>query len=208
MIEKNLKSVTFCQTCNNAREIWNYKIKTGRGKFCSQKCYYKSRKGVRISPKTEFVKGHAFGKRFKKGEHPSLATEFKKTKGKPYCISCGKELCSYKALRCKNCNQKGKRSPFWKGGVSIANRTERQNFMTTPDYKKWRKEVFIRNRFTCQICEKVGGILQVDHLKPYSIFPESRLDPNNGRTLCLDCHRKSDGWGNKIYKFIQRPQKK
>lgn len=32
----------------------NYSEKTGRGKYCSRECYYKSRKGKRVSIKTEF----------------------------------------------------------------------------------------------------------------------------------------------------------
>lgn len=63
------------------------------------------------------------------------------------------------------------------------------------EYKVWRKSVFEKNCYTCQVCKQRGGELQADHIKPQSIFPELRFDLNNGRTLCRPCHLKTDTWG-------------
>lgn len=62
----------------------------------------------------------------------------------------------------------------------------------------WRKAIFERDKYTCQICEKVGGNLQADHILPYASFPEYRWDLNNGRTLCIDCHKNTDTYARKV----------
>lgn len=68
----------------------------------------------------------------------------------------------------------------------------------------WRKKVFERDDYICQICNKRGGKLQADHIKPYSLYPELREDLNNGRTLCIECHRKTDTYG---IKFVHQVKK-
>ncbi len=60
------------------------------------------------------------------------------------------------------------------------------------EYRLWREAVFARDNFTCQHCAQRGGRLEADHIKPWSQFPKSRYDVDNGRTLCQTCHRKTD----------------
>lgn len=50
--------------------------------------------------------------------------------------------------------------------------------------------------YKCVICGK-GGKLQSDHIKPFALYPELRFDVNNGRTLCISCHIKTDTYGGK-----------
>lgn len=59
----------------------------------------------------------------------------------------------------------------------------------TPEYKAWRKAVFERDNFTCQICGKVGGRLNAHHIERYRNNIERRTDITNGVTLCEKCHR-------------------
>ena len=66
---------------------------------------------------------------------------------------------------------------------------------------KWRRDVFQRDNYTCRFCGKVGGKLNADHIKPFSLFPELRFDINNGRTLCVVCHRKTDTYGLKVRSY-------
>lgn len=85
----------------------------------------------------------------------------------------------------------GERHPNWKGGITPL----RKKLYFSNQYKEWRMAVFSRDDFTCQFCGKKGGEINADHIKPWSLFPSLRFDLNNGRTLCLDCHRKTDTWG-------------
>lgn len=66
-------------------------------------------------------------------------------------------------------------------------------FRSLTAYRRWRLAVFERDGYRCRNCGQVGGRLQADHIKPFSRFPELRLDVDNGRTLCVPCHWKI-GW--------------
>lgn len=56
------------------------------------------------------------------------------------------------------------------------------------EYVKWRKKIFKRDRFTCQLCGTQGKTLNAHHIKPKALYPELALDKNNGITLCEECH--------------------
>lgn len=94
---------------------------------------------------------------------------------------------------------KGKKLPWssgknhwnWKGGVSGPNELSRKS----AQYKLWRHLVFERDNYTCQRCGQVGGELHADHIKPFATHPKLRLELSNGRTLCKDCHKKTDTYG-------------
>lgn len=72
------------------------------------------------------------------------------------------------------------------------------------DYYRWRNDVFERDNYTCQMCNKRGGDLHVDHIKQLAfIIRDNKLTSfeqalscgelwslNNGRVLCKPCHRK------------------
>ena len=85
----------------------------------------------------------------------------------------------------------GSKNPNWKGGITPINRAIRNSF----EYEEWRKKVFERDLYTCQICGDIGGKLNADHIKPFALYPELRFELSNGRTLCEYCHRKTDTFG-------------
>lgn len=74
----------------------------------------------------------------------------------------------------------------WKGGKTPVNQRER----SSKEYAEWRKAVFERDKFTCQICGQVGGGLQAHHIKRWSTNVNERYQLQNGVTLCTKCHKE------------------
>lgn len=91
--------------------------------------------------------------------------------------------------------RRGEESPNWRGGKTPVNRAIRQSL----EYKLWREAIFKRDNYTCVWCGERGGKLNADHIKPFVDYPELRFALDNGRTLCIECHKKTDTWGWKGY---------
>src|SRR3990167_1451187 len=86
--------------------------------------------------------------------------------------------------------KRGHLSHSWKGGITPENKKIRNSI----EYKEWRTKVFERDNYQCLWCVVSGSkkYLQADHIKPFCRFPELRMEITNGRTLCIDCHSKTD----------------
>ena len=89
----------------------------------------------------------------------------------------------------------GKNANNWQGGIT----PENERLRKTTDYAIWRVAIFTRDNYTCQNCGIRGGTLHADHIKPFSLYPELRLAIDNGRTLCFECHKQTDTYGNHAY---------
>ena len=94
----------------------------------------------------------------------------------------------------------GEKSHQWKGGITPL----RKRIRHCAKYKEWRISIMIRDNYTCKICGKRGGWLEVDHfpITFAQIFHKHHFkclndaincvelwNLNNGRTLCRKCHR-------------------
>lgn len=104
---------------------------------------------------------------------------------------------------------RGNKSYNWKGGQEIK-RQIRDNFK----YRKWRMDIFERDNWTCQFCRIRGVYLEAHHIKKFSsIVRENNIkvleqalncdelwDIDNGVTLCKDCHKLTDNYGEKCNK--------
>lgn len=75
-----------------------------------------------------------------------------------------------------------------RGWFKGANSDENRIIRNSSQMKAWRKAVFERDNYTCQICGQHGGCLNAHHIKPFSIYPELRFEASNGITLCRQCH--------------------
>lgn len=79
----------------------------------------------------------------------------------------------------------------WKGGKTPVNQRER----SSKEYADWRKAVFARDNFTCQLCGQVGGKLNAHHIQRWSTNVDERYKVSNGVTLCKQCHDALHGKG-------------
>lgn len=84
-------------------------------------------------------------------------------------------------------------------------------------YKQWRTAIYKRDGYRCQNCGRIEE-LQADHIKQFAyILMENDVksvedaiactplwDLNNGRTLCVPCHKETGTWGIKNFAAITR----
>lgn len=104
---------------------------------------------------------------------------------------------------------RGEKHWRWKGGIGSLYEVIRKSWV----YRAWRTEIFIRDEYTCQMCGKKGGQLQVDHwpIPFWKLIKDNNInsledalkcekiwDKKVNRTLCIDCHKKTEtyGWGS------------
>lgn len=97
----------------------------------------------------------------------------------------------------------GENHPMWKGGRSIIRNRLRQSF----EYKNWRKLVYERDNYTCEICNSNKNYLNCHHIITFASISETEKlhtyedylncdalwDINNGITLCKNCHENIKG---------------
>ena len=105
--------------------------------------------------------------------------------------------------------KKGENNPNYINGNS---RKFDKAIRQTLPYKIWRESIFERDKYTCQVCGKIGEKLNADHIEAFSyllkkhgvndiqsaIICSDLWDINNGRTLCLSCHRQTDTYGMRV----------
>lgn len=105
----------------------------------------------------------------------------------------------------------GEKHHNWKGGVSGF----RGQLYHSIEYRQWRSDVFQRDNYTCVWCGTCGYKLEADHIVPFSYIVkkyniktvQQGLDCNelwninNGRTLCKECHKKTDTYLVKANKY-------
>lgn len=171
-----------CKWCNK-EYITDQKVQ----KFCSRDCCSKWRKGRRLSPQSEFKKGnkpwHA-GKPLPDYYKESLALAKRKNPIKYW-------------LNKKRESMRGEKNWNWKGGGC---RYFRHKEMGRVEYIEWRRKIFKRDNYTCQLCGEYAGALNAHHLKLWKNHPKLRYSVKNGITLCEKCHKKVHRKVMKIYK--------
>lgn len=113
------------------------------------------------------------------------------------CRICGKDLGHrWKSKYCTKCfglTIRGQNHYNWKGGIT----PKLQAIRNSQKYKNWRQSIFERDNYTCQGCFRRGYKLNADHIKSFAEYPDLRFELSNGRTLCIDCHKKTSNYAGR-----------
>lgn len=164
-----------CQCCGQLRPRKHYKPSHYvKRKYCSIECAGKGRGLQQRGPNNPWYQGG------------------KETRA---CKICGSEFQADRTYRKSTCSktcdskrrsisQLGELSHRWQGGKTA----ETKRFRNSALYREWRKEVYERDNYTCQICFKRGGKLTAHHIIPFNLRTDLALLPQNGITLCWPCH--------------------
>lgn len=184
------------KSCKNCRKVFYLPLSRKDRLYCSRSCYYKVHKA-------------------KVGRCKFCNKEYRigiDSVGNIYCSKKCSGLCPIRRKKMSNSrigktpwnknvhsNINGKLHWNWHGGVTRPNKKLRKSL----EYSLWRTAVFIRDNYTCIECGIKSGmghavILNADHIKPWSLYPNLRFDINNGRTLCVECHKQTDTYGGRI----------
>ena len=70
-----------------------------------------------------------------------------------------------------------------------------RNMYTSKRWRKLRRAVLRRDAFRCQLCKKLAGRAEIDHIKPVESGGEL-WEMSNLQTLCRDCHFKKTSGEN------------
>ena len=192
MININTKE---CKICNN---IFSKNYNTSKKRwdttyFCSRNCYNKSKIGHTPWNKGLSIKLNDALDTYRRNGGEVWNKGKKIGSWGNHTVETRTRLSELAKKRVESGNHN-----FIKTGAKAT--TEREVIKKTLKYRFWRESVFKRDDYTCQICSKRGGKLNADHIKSFRDYPEYRLDINNGRTLCVDCHYKTDNYGSKAIK--------
>lgn len=190
-----------CKQCGKSREVY---LSRSKQKFCSRVCQSNFLNSDVII-KCDFCGKEKIIKRWESKTSTyhfcnKQCAAWKKMVAVKiyYCIRCGK-VCKKpktivsKAEYCINCwielNRNKPRGEFswnWKGGKT----SERLLIFKRKEYIEWRKKIYKRDNYTCQLCGERGHKLNAHHIYKVAEAPELVHDINNGITLCYNCHTK------------------
>lgn len=212
-----------CKTCGKdhiVKRCLNIPIP----KYCSTKCYadsirheriefscaYCGKKLIRsINKKNKFCPNNSCAYKARIGVPRSDITKKKISisNKEAYKLPERRKVLSLRRLGKPNYLFRGENNPRWNGGTTSENYKIRGSL----EMKEWKRKVLRRDNFTCQWCGKIGGKLQVDHIVPFvfvkkeaELFNEPKIifDIDNGRTLCISCHQKTDTYMFKASKHV------
>lgn len=184
---------------------------------------YRDKKGMFIKgTQHPYMNNLELGRQWKKDN--ALTDELKKERGWYYiskikyfwnnCDCCGVEYQGQGALFCSyTCSRLY--SEAVKAGREVRQTEDldinyQKRIRASIPYQNWRKEIYKRDNYTCILCGETEGQLDIDHYpKSFrqileennitklknSLFIDELWDTNNGRTLCIKCHRQTDSYG-------------
>ncbi|OAK72675.1 HNH endonuclease [Lederbergia galactosidilytica] len=103
---------------------------------------------------------------------------------------CGFNGCSNKIRTGYYCDEHKRKKPKRKKNKKSIYHSKNKSFYNSDPWKAMRSVVYDRERGYCQRCNKFvfGRRAHVHHVIPISEDETLKLDPNNLRLLCPQCH--------------------
>lgn len=135
---------------------------------------------------------------------------FKEARSRPEVINKINEYRKSKEFReAISVANSGENNGMWNPNLSDEERQHHiKRARRIPGYQNFRRKVYERDNYTCQICrDNTGGNLVVHHLNGFHWDAESRTEVDNGVTLCNECHNEFHSmYGrthNNLFQFAQ-----
>jgi 5-methylcytosine-specific restriction endonuclease McrA len=158
------KVLAKCSLCGKEHLVHQCQLERTKNHFCSDRCrdlFYRGKDSPHYKAELNRVCANC-GKGFRRRRHNGKLGVF----------------CS------PQCASKGKFNSNWRGGITPKRLLDRNSLRA----EEWRKAVFERDQYMCQLCGQMGDQLTAHHLREFSRFPEQRWQLDNGITLCKECH--------------------
>ena len=208
---QKVKTTVICQNCNNEYTVEKYLV--GVSKYCSKSCHAKGSicKAVRTDEWKASIKLAITGKKRSENTIEKISKarsgvsqskeqvelRASKNRGKKRTEEQRKRMSKSALSVDLSKRARGEKIWNWKGGITPINQTIRKSSA----YANWRRKVYERDDYTCQVCGNRGGELNADHIKSFANNPELRFELSNGRTLCKPCHQETDTYLWKANKY-------
>lgn len=197
---------------------------------CGQPCVANYKRGHHPNcRKTQTSNKPAWNKGLSKGDHPSMARMGFQPGHEPFhdWSNVNARLKNDPELRERWLRSK-KGQIAWNAGLTkkqypngIASGEKHGNWLggrngvrDTAAFADFRRSILKLDRWTCVECgdhNHLGRgsriVLHVDHIEPLCVAPDRALDPTNARTLCFDCHKKTETYGPKVRLYIRKKAK-
>lgn len=213
-----------CEYCGKLIYRMPHYLKKNKHLFCSRECDGKWRSKNLKGDKASHYKnallhkicafcGKEFTTYFKMAKYCSRSCYFnaRHIRGtiEQICQNCGKKFWRHKSasvrekkynfcsVECRTTFMRGENTPMWIGDRSML-KDSNHSFRESIELKEWRKKVFERDDYTCQMCHKKSSkgnavVLNAHHIKKVKDYPLLAFDISNGIALCKDCHLKTFG---------------
>ena len=206
-----------CEVCGKLAYKEPWKLERNLHNFCSRECFsiWRSKLVGNKSPNFKNAKinyicekcGNKFSGYTKNRKYCSIECKKLATRERYIreCYYCGNqyelrkseikviEERGYKhnfcSKECKNKYYSGMNNYMWLDDRNLL-KDQSHSIRESKEMKDWRKQVFERDDWTCQECDKRGIELNAHHIKQFAKYPELRFNINNGVTLCKLCHRR------------------
>lgn len=197
-----------CETCGV-----EFKPRRNGRVFCSRNCAQQSPRIREISRRMLLknpIRPDVVVRPWDGGKRPELSGELHPMWGRSHSPEA---ILKIKIARARQGRVNvGENNHFWRGGVSKL----KDRIYHSHRYKSWRTQVFVRDSGRCVQCGIRSRDAEAHHKIPFStllkrnhiksveqaIECEALWAVENGETLCLSCHQKTDTYGRKALLVI------